>query len=120
MYLWEAINTYVGRSVNFISEVLLANDGNGDYIKQWNLVTPTQPTQQQINTLLAQPSPLLTEHDSIGNYVTDVPSLSDATDDIAYVNSETTLYVKKNGVYVPMLIKLQTEIIQHIGTLPII
>jgi hypothetical protein len=35
------------------SEVILQNDGNGDYIKEWNLDIP-KPTEAQLNALEAQ------------------------------------------------------------------
>jgi len=44
---------YVGNEINFQSDVLLQNDGQGDYIKEWNLDTP-QPTQEQLDALETQ------------------------------------------------------------------
>jgi len=35
------------------NEVILQNDGNGDYIKEWNL-NIAQPTEAQLNALEAQ------------------------------------------------------------------
>jgi len=44
---------YVGSEVDFTSDVILQNDGQGDYIKEWNLDTP-QPTQAQLDALETQ------------------------------------------------------------------
>lgn len=44
---------HVGSEVDFINDVKLQNDGQGDYIKEWNLDTP-QPTQAQLDALETQ------------------------------------------------------------------
>ena len=51
--LSSKIKQYVGSEVDFTSDVLLQNDGQGDYIKEWNLDTP-QPTQEQLDALETQ------------------------------------------------------------------
>ncbi len=45
--LSSKIRAYVGRDVNFESEVRLQDDGEGPYIKQWNLVN-TQPSLEEL------------------------------------------------------------------------
>lgn len=53
----EAINAYVGREVDYTSEVILCQDWDEDAdpdgicIDVWNIVSPTQPTYQQLLTL---------------------------------------------------------------------
>jgi hypothetical protein len=47
------IKLYVGSEVNFINDVMLQDDGQGAYIKEWNLDTP-QPTQAQLDALETQ------------------------------------------------------------------
>ena len=49
--LFSKIIKYVGSEVNFETEVLIQNDGQGDYIKEWNLETPKKPTDSQLNAL---------------------------------------------------------------------
>ena len=51
--LYSKIIKYVGSEIDFTSDVLLQNDGQGDYIKEWNLDTP-QPTQEQLDALETQ------------------------------------------------------------------
>lgn len=48
--LSSKIKKYVGSEVDFINDVKLQNDGNGDYIKEWNLDI-AQPTQAQLDDL---------------------------------------------------------------------
>jgi hypothetical protein len=47
------ITQYVGSEVDFLNDVLLQDDGQGAYIKEWNLDTP-QPTQEQLDALETQ------------------------------------------------------------------
>ena len=47
------IKLYVGSEVNFDTDVILQDDGQGAYIKEWNLDT-AQPTQEQLDALETQ------------------------------------------------------------------
>jgi len=47
------IKLYVNSDIDFKSDVLLQNDGQGAYIKEWNLET-AQPTQEQLDALETQ------------------------------------------------------------------
>jgi hypothetical protein len=47
------IKLYANKEVNFKTEVKLQDDGNGAYIKEWNLDI-AQPTEAQLNALEAQ------------------------------------------------------------------
>ena len=47
------IKQYVGSEVDFKSDVILQDDGQGAYIKEWNLDIP-QPTQAQLDALETQ------------------------------------------------------------------
>ena len=45
--LTSKIIQYVGSEVDFLNDVLLQDDGQGAYIKEWNLDI-AQPTQEQL------------------------------------------------------------------------
>jgi len=51
------IRKYLGREVDFRKDVLLQDDGDGVYIKEWN-VEEAQPTQEQLDALDAQATTL--------------------------------------------------------------
>ena len=57
--LSSKIKIYLEREVDFIKDVLLQNDsdGQGDYIKSWN-VDEAQPTDAQLDALDAQATTL--------------------------------------------------------------
>ena len=48
--LSNKIKTFLGTEVDFLNDVKIQNDGNGDYIKEWNLDTP-QPTEAELNSV---------------------------------------------------------------------
>ena len=47
------IKLYANQEVNFLNDVILQDDGNGAYIKEWNLDI-AQPTQAQLDALESQ------------------------------------------------------------------
>ena len=47
------IKLYANREIDFRNEVRLQDDGNGAYIKEWNLDI-AKPTEAQLNALEAQ------------------------------------------------------------------
>jgi hypothetical protein len=51
--LTSKIIQYVGSEIDFINDVKLRDDGQGAYIKEWNLDIP-QPTQAQLDALETQ------------------------------------------------------------------
>lgn len=51
--LLTKIKLYANKEVDFITDVLLQDDGNGAYIKEWNLDIP-KPTLEQLNAFEAQ------------------------------------------------------------------
>ena len=48
--LSNKIKIFLGTEVDFINDVKLQNDGDGDYIKEWNLDSP-QPTESELNAV---------------------------------------------------------------------
>ncbi len=51
--LSNKIKLYANKEVDFLTEVRLQDDGNGAYIKEWNLDI-AQPTEAQLNALETQ------------------------------------------------------------------
>ena len=55
--LSNKIRKYLDREVDFLKDVLLQDDGNGPYIKEWN-VAEAQPTDEQLNALESEANTL--------------------------------------------------------------
>ena len=55
--LSNKIRKYLDREVDFTKDVKLQDDGEGAYIKEWN-VAEAQPTEEQLNALESQATTL--------------------------------------------------------------
>ena len=47
----KAIVIYVGRKLDFMSDVLLQDDGDGVYISEWNITDKPKPTMELLELL---------------------------------------------------------------------
>ena len=57
--LANKIISYLGRTPNFETEVILQNDTGTDYIKEWNITSEkAKPTDSQLNALSSQATAL--------------------------------------------------------------
>ena len=53
--LSKKIQAYLGRTPDFIEEVILQDDGQGAYIKEWNITSEkAKPTDEQLDALSSQ------------------------------------------------------------------
>jgi hypothetical protein len=55
--LSNKIRVYLDREVDFTKDVKLQDDGQGAYIKEWN-VAEAQPTEEQLNALESEATTL--------------------------------------------------------------
>ena len=53
MTITTKIKLYANKEIDFLKDVLLQDDGNGAYIKEWNLDIP-KPTMAQLDAFEAQ------------------------------------------------------------------
>ena len=81
------IIAYLGRKPNFDTEVLLQNDGQGDYIKEWNAEDKSKPTDEQLNALESQADTLESNNQVINTRI----NLYGST-------AEQLEYIVENGV----------------------
>ena len=50
MSISNKITLYLGRTPDFLSEVIIQDDGSGPYIKEWNISSEkAKPTDSQLN-----------------------------------------------------------------------
>ena len=79
--LSNKIRKYLGREVDFTKDVKLQDDGDGVYIKEWN-VAEAQPTEEQLNALDAQATTLESNNRVDGTRRTAYGSWNDQLDEI--------------------------------------
>jgi hypothetical protein len=56
--LANKIKIYLGRTPDFLKEVILQNNGGEDYIKEWNATDKPKPTDAQLDALSSQATTL--------------------------------------------------------------
>jgi hypothetical protein len=56
--LSSKIIKYLDREVDFQKDVLLQDDGDGAYIKEWNVKDKAKPTDEQLNALESEATKL--------------------------------------------------------------
>ena len=47
----KKIEAYMGRTVDFLTEVTLQDDGEGAYIAEWNIKDKTKPTDDELKAV---------------------------------------------------------------------
>ena len=87
-----------GKTVDFTSNVSLQDDGNGSYIKEWNINGLAKPTDEQLNALEAQANTLEASNQVIANRKAEYPSIEelvvalyDTEDKLAIENKRKTI-----------------------------
>ena len=91
--LSSKIRKYLDREVDFTKDVKLQDDGDGAYIKEWN-VAEAQPTDEQLNAFESQADELETANQVISNRKAEYPSVQDLvaalydTDDKAAIEAK--------------------------------
>jgi len=73
------IKLYANKEVNFLNEVRLQDDGNGAYIKEWNLNIP-KPTMTQLDAFEAQANEVERINNIRSQRANNYPSLADQLD----------------------------------------
>jgi hypothetical protein len=79
--LTTKIELYANKEVDFLNEVRLQDDGNGAYIKEWNLDI-AQPTIAQLNALESQANEVERLNQVKSNRSKEYPDFKDYLDGI--------------------------------------
>jgi len=79
------IRKYLDREVDFEKDVLLQDDGNGAYIKEWN-VAEAKPTDEQLNAFESQANDMEALNQVYSNRKSEYPSIEELV--VALYDSE--------------------------------
>ena len=79
--LSSKIRKYLDRRVDFLKDVILQDDGQGAYIKEWN-VAEAQPTDAQLNTFESEATTLESNNQVDSTRRTAYGSWNDQLDEI--------------------------------------
>jgi hypothetical protein len=80
------IKLYANKEVDFLNEVKLQDDGNGAYIKEWNLDIP-KPTDAQLNALETQANEVESNQAQLQNRINEYGSIAEQIE-----------YITENGL----------------------
>ena len=80
------IKLYANKEVDFLNEVKLQDDGNGAYIKEWNL-NIAKPTDAQLNALEAQANIVESNQAQVQNRIKEYGSIAEQIE-----------YITENGL----------------------
>ena len=85
--LTKQIEAYMGRSVDFLTEVTLQDDGKGVYIAEWNIKDKTKPTDVQLKAVESDADKLEKNATAVNNRRAEYGSLSSQIE-----------YITENGI----------------------
>ena len=86
MNLSTKIKLYANKEVDFLNEVRLQDDGNGAYIKEWNLDIP-KPTMAQLDAYEAQANIVESNQAQVQNRIKEYGSIAEQIE-----------YITENGI----------------------
>ena len=84
--LTTKIKLYANKEVDFLNEVKLQDDGNGAYIKEWNLDIP-KPTMAQLDAFEAQANIVESNQAQVQNRIKEYGSIAEQIE-----------YITENGL----------------------
>ena len=85
--LTKQIEAYVGRSVDFLTEVTLQDDGKGVYIAEWNIKDKAKPTDVQLKAVESDADKLEKNATAVNNRKAEYGSLASQIE-----------YITENGI----------------------
>ena len=74
--LTKQIEAYMGKAVDFTTDVILQDDGKGAYIAQWNIKDKAKPTDDQLKAKESDADKLEKKATAIQNRVAEYGSLA--------------------------------------------
>jgi hypothetical protein len=79
--LSSKIRKYLNKEVDFTKDVILQDDGDGAYIKEWN-VAEVQPTEEQLNAFESEADAVEALNQVYANRKAEYPDIYDYMDGI--------------------------------------
>jgi hypothetical protein len=74
------IKAYVGADVDFLNDVVVFDDGNGQYIKEWNIQSKPKPTDEQLSQYESEAAAMDLAVSVIQNRRNEYPAIGDQLD----------------------------------------
>ena len=85
--LTKQIEAYMGKTVDFTTDVILQDDGKGAYIAEWNIKDKAKPTDVQLKAVESDADKLEKNATAVNNRKTEYGSLASQIE-----------YITENGI----------------------
>jgi len=95
--LSNKIKLYLDREVDFTKDVRLQDDGDGAYIKEWN-VAEAQPTEEQLNALESQADAVEALNQVYANRKAEYPTIEELVVALYDTDDKTAIEAKRAEV----------------------
>ena len=95
--LSNKIKLYLDREVDFLKDVKLQDDGQGAYIKEWN-VAEGQPTQEQLDAFASQANDLEALNQVYANRKSEYPTIEELVVALYDTNDKSAIEAKRAEV----------------------
>ena len=74
------IKAYIGTDVDFLTDVIVRDDGDGVYISEWNITSKPKPTDEQLDACETEAQAIDAQIEYVQNRVAQYPSIGDQLD----------------------------------------
>jgi len=91
----KKIILYLGRTPDFLTEIILWNDGSGNYIKEWNAKDKAKPTDEQLNAFESEATKLENNSNADAKRRTSYGSWNEQLDEIYHNIDNWKARIKK-------------------------
>ena len=92
----KKVIAYLGRTPDFLEEVKLQDDGQGTYIKEWNVDGVAKPTDAQLDALSSQAETLEKNNIAVANRQKEYGSIAEQIEYI--VEHGVSAFIEKQNL----------------------
>ena len=98
MSLSHTVEAYLGRKPDFLNEVILQNDGDGEYIKEWGAKDKTEPTDSELESAKVEGDKIATLAKISNNRQAEYPSIAELTVALYDTDDKSAVEAKRAAV----------------------
>ena len=98
MSLSHTVEAYLGRKPDFLNEVILQNDGAGEYIKEWGAKDKTEPTDSELESAKVEGDKIATLAKISNNRQAEYPSIAELTVALYDTDDKSAVEAKRAAV----------------------
>ena len=98
MSLSHTVEAYLGRKPDFLNEVILQNDGAGEYVKEWGAKDKTEPTDSELESAKVEGDKIAALAKISNNRQAEYPSIAELTVALYDTDDKSAVEAKRAAV----------------------